>query len=322
MSDYARNIDFHQKAVLSDDVGIGVAHYLMLRYFGVCGCIDVDVARRSPFWRIERTGSALPDYLLWDANMHNIYILECKGTQTSKSNSLEQVRRGTEQVCSIKLPGRKVTPIVIGTCMLRNSTEVLIIDPEDDEGNGDGYGKYFSKNDGNLGDSIAWVIDEERFLGDMKALYMGKLLSFAGFDKEAFIQIPEHMKNEFGIYDIHDVHNTDIENVTTEFGTFRGRRRRLFERGGFIDIFQGLHSDLVNSYSNGKLTDFRLSAPGRQMASDSRNVIDHQGFYTKCSCDNNYFSIQSISPVGTLVEVNIESGERKSTGLQTQLSFL
>ncbi len=41
LSDTARRIDFHQKTLLSDEVGMGMAFYLMANYFGTVGTAKI-----------------------------------------------------------------------------------------------------------------------------------------------------------------------------------------------------------------------------------------------------------------------------------------
>ena len=44
LSSIARQIDFHQKALLSDEIGMGMAYYIMTNFFKTTEVIDVSIA--------------------------------------------------------------------------------------------------------------------------------------------------------------------------------------------------------------------------------------------------------------------------------------
>jgi hypothetical protein len=131
LSQTAKEIDFHQKGLLSDEVGIGMAYWLMANYFGVVTPpIDVDVAlRHKSFAATLGFSSAIkrkslrsaPDYI-FKLPDDEYAIVECKGTQASKSAAIDQIRRGLEQVPSILFPdGQKAQEFVISTLITHHS---------------------------------------------------------------------------------------------------------------------------------------------------------------------------------------------------------
>src|SRR5215472_8772078 len=87
LSDAAQNIDFHQKGLLSDQIGVGVAATLMGTYLNAPQAADVSVAMADPTWPIELKSDVSPDYLFFDSSQANLFVVECKGTQVSRSNS-------------------------------------------------------------------------------------------------------------------------------------------------------------------------------------------------------------------------------------------
>jgi hypothetical protein len=135
LSRIARNIDFHQKGLLSDEIGVGMAAYLMSNYFGTPRSVDISIAVRSRRWPVIQTLSTSPDYLFFDTSRQTLHVVECKGCQTSRSAALNQVRRGTEQVPSITLAnGNPIPSYVIATFLNRRQTEVLLLDPPGENG--------------------------------------------------------------------------------------------------------------------------------------------------------------------------------------------
>lgn len=126
----AKRIDFHQKGLLSDEIGVGMAALLLGSYFGAPEALDVSLALRDGTWGVQRQQASSPDYLFFDSTQTNLYVVECKGTQSSRSESLNQLRRGSEQVQSLVFNGRPTPPsFVVATCLTRTGTRVLMLDP-------------------------------------------------------------------------------------------------------------------------------------------------------------------------------------------------
>lgn len=185
LSQTATEIDFHQKGLLSDEVGIGVAYWLMTNYFGVATPpIDVDVALRHKSFAAALGFSsaakrkklrAAPDYIFKLPNSEYA-IVECKGNQTSKSAAVDQIRRGLEQVPSIFFPGgQRAQELVISTFITKKKAEVRIVDPPEDEGN----------HAGDLNRRRFVVENRERFDSLVNRLQAANLLSFAGAEGKA-----------------------------------------------------------------------------------------------------------------------------------------
>src|SRR5687767_4731722 len=55
-----------------------------------------------------------PTFLMWGTNTP-IFVVECKGSQTSRSSVITQLRRGLEQLTSISIPGVQRVDLVIAT---------------------------------------------------------------------------------------------------------------------------------------------------------------------------------------------------------------
>ena len=135
----ALELDFHQKSLLSDEFGIGMAGLFMEQHFEAAESMDVSLALRDELLaqQIEQSGQTQPDYLMWDGQPNpNYYLVECKGSQSGVAESVSQLRRGLEQLPSIEFadPARHAASYVVATCLSGNGTTLYIIDPpEEDE---------------------------------------------------------------------------------------------------------------------------------------------------------------------------------------------
>ena len=84
LSEAARNIDFHQKGLLSDQIGVGMAAILLGTYLHAPFAADVSVAMSDPAWPIDLQYDTSPDYLFFDTPQTSLFVVECKGTQTTR----------------------------------------------------------------------------------------------------------------------------------------------------------------------------------------------------------------------------------------------
>jgi hypothetical protein len=85
LSDDALGLDFHQKGLLSDEFGIGMAGLFMEQHLGAAESMDISLALRDELMaqQIEASGRTQPDYLMWNSQPHPTYfVIECKGTQS------------------------------------------------------------------------------------------------------------------------------------------------------------------------------------------------------------------------------------------------
>jgi hypothetical protein len=128
-----KSLDFHQKTLLSDEFGVGLAAHFMEARCGAWNAVDIFVAKRSG--QIVPRGSAtrsLPDYLFQGPQAGQFFIVECKGTQSSRATAIGQLRRGTEQVRTVDVVGAtSITRLVIGA-WLQRAISLLVVDPEDE----------------------------------------------------------------------------------------------------------------------------------------------------------------------------------------------
>jgi hypothetical protein len=133
-----RDLDFHQKTLMSDEFGVGFAGLVMERLFNTDAWVDTSVALADSarYQDVRRRGRLQPDYLMWqDLTGAPFYVVECKGSQSQRAVSIGQIRRGLEQVPSLRFANgaRPVERFVIATLMQASGTTVFIMDPPDDE---------------------------------------------------------------------------------------------------------------------------------------------------------------------------------------------
>jgi hypothetical protein len=184
-----RDLDFHQKTLMSDEFGVGFAGLAMERLFNTNTWVDVSVALadRARYQGIRRNGRLQPDYLMWQ-NTPNApyYVVECKGSQTQRSVSMDQIRRGLEQVPALRFggQGRQVQRFVIATLLQTTNTTIFVIDPEDDETPEERERRIIAEQSKatseKLSENVYFIPDPERF--EERATYArsAQILNWAG----------------------------------------------------------------------------------------------------------------------------------------------
>ncbi|MGA7314343.1 MAG: hypothetical protein WBX22_10255 [Silvibacterium sp.] len=242
-------MDFHQKTLLSDEFGIGFAGLILEEEFDAAQFADVSIALGDPqiYQDIRQRGGTQPDYLMWGADPNSpYYVVECKGSQTSRSTSFDQMRRGLEQVPSIVFGAgpRQVMTLVIATCMEEKRTTVFIVDPPPDE-------RYHNKGDDDS-DNVSertgewsWRIpNPEAFAKRTWVTQESSLLKWAGQYEDAArrdIELEPWRERPHVI-----PQNAPRAEVRTDVGTFIGTRNIAFPELGQrnIQIFTGVEEEL------------------------------------------------------------------------------
>lgn len=174
LSSDARQLDFHQKTLLSDEFGIAFAGLLVERLLGTSEHADVSAVlkkRKIKLPPATLTGRREPDYVMW-GKATPYYIVECKGTQSGKSQSVKQMASGLEQVQSLNFVGsrRPVIKLVVGTHLLADDTQVYVVDPP----NGDGVARN------RTGAKPLVLENNETLEAELAATVNSRLLRWAG----------------------------------------------------------------------------------------------------------------------------------------------
>jgi hypothetical protein len=245
-------MDFHQKTLLSDEFGIGMAGLLIEKLFGAGSFVDISIALNDPtmYQGIDLEGDTQPDYLMWgEGNNSPYYVVECKGSQSSRNSSYDQLRRGLEQVPSVVLGAgpRQVLTIVVATCMLENRTDVLVLDPPPDPPDDDVPEKEFAERVSERTGKRSWRIhNPEDFRHRAMIAEGSNLLKWAGQYQTASVRDRrlERIQPE-----LLAMPNAPLETKETEVGVFRGVEQPLFPALGAknLRIFTGVEKELLES---------------------------------------------------------------------------
>jgi hypothetical protein len=176
------------------------------------------------------------------------YVVECKGSQTDRNTSYDQLRGGLEQVPAIVIaPGaRQVVTFIIATCMLENETEVLVLDPPPSSPD-DPVGKEQARKRSKETKERTWrVRDPEIFYRraliaeDSNLLkWAGQYRAASGRDAQLRGLVPAELAPD----------NAPLEIKKTDFGVFLGTEHLLFPELGIRDlrIFTGVDQALLES---------------------------------------------------------------------------
>lgn len=255
LSDDARRMDFHQKTLLSDEFGVGMAGLLMENFFAAGSFVDISVALNDPaaYQDIEQEGDAQPDYLMWgDQADSPYYIVECKGTQSNRGESHNQLRRGLEQVPSVVLGAgpRQVVTVVVATCMLNDRTEVLVLDPPPDKTDDEHRRKQESERVSERTGKRSWRISNpEAFHERTVVAEESNLLKWAGQFRSATARDRRLESTQPEPIQLPDA---PLETKRTDVGVFRGIEQPLFPALGLrnLKIFTGVEEELLESLIN------------------------------------------------------------------------
>jgi len=237
LSKTARDLDFHQKALLSDEMGMGFAHYIMAKFLNAVNPVDISYAIAHPSYGISHAGGPSPDYLFFDETSGAKYVVECKGTQTSHAASIAQLQRGTEQVWTINpTDGSSLVKLVIATCLLSKRTEVYVVDPESDQPEADD-----SPMDDGSRERRTLDTNGPFFRRNVRLIGRAKTLAFTGLNEEAYSLLPEYMQEwARGV----PPSQSPVETLTTSLGVFDGTKVYLtLTDGTRIEIFRGILSE-------------------------------------------------------------------------------
>jgi hypothetical protein len=298
LSEDARNIDFHQKGLLSDQIGVGMAAVLLGDYLGAPLTADVSLAVADPTWPVDLEDGPSPDYLFFDAERTTIFVVECKGTQTSRRTALEQLRRGSEQVPALTFTdGRQPPPaIVVATHLSTDGTQILVIDPP-----GDDERPKRSETAKRRGQR-EWTIEKtDDFVRTLGLLSEAKLLSFAGADAVAATKVDraEVLRSK-----VRRSRPRETKIEENALGTFRGVTGRFgVKDGSTIDVFQGLDATVYEALSADEvartveaLKNFRAKESGTDLR--SRPVLS--------SREQGALVVRSLGPDGSFLQVRVQ----------------
>lgn len=251
LSQDAWDIDFHQKTLMSDEMGVGFTAFLMENFYNAPSPMDVEVVlRNQSIPRLQRLSvrSPLPDYLFRDLQ-GNYYVVECKGTRQSRTPMLKQLRRGLEQVpCLIFPSGQQPVRLVIGARLSKRTIEVYIIDPP-------AIADEFSEN-GKKKQQIYIVKDIEQFEKDVESMRRANLFLFVGVTGKAIEALP-HIEEKEKLSRGPIIKEPQARVQSEEIGQeFLGTRQPIKISSGNerVTIFQGISAEVYHNIEENDLS--------------------------------------------------------------------
>jgi hypothetical protein len=281
----ARRLDFHQKTLLSDEFGIGFGGLLLEDRFGSGQFVDISKALQDPqtYQEIQQEGRAQPDYLIWgEAPGSPYYVVECKGSQSSRGYSVDQLHRGLEQVPSIVFGAgaRDVTSLVVATYLGETNTTVFVIDPPPEPPDfEDGEDVNSEKVSERIGKRRWRIPNSERFAGRTWVAQESALLKWAGQYRQAAERDAELEPHVERVTEIPQ--SAEPVRKETEFGAFVGMRTSSFPELGRnqVRIFTGIDEQLFASLAerNPQTRDIALESQTR-FRHDREQAREHSPF--------------------------------------------
>lgn len=297
LSDAALGIDFHQKALMSDQIGIGMAALIMELYFNASDAADVAVVLDERILPVELAHAASPDYLFSNADRTAYYVVECKGTRCSRSVALQQLRRGTEQATSLRFTDGRQPPIalVIGTRLTEAKTEILIVDPPPDE---EEQERETRQDPRGLGPKERWISDSKKFQQDIGRASALKVLGYAGADQTARDIATRRWPSVADAWPTRARRTVVRKNV---FGEFFGVQQTLpFRDGVRVEVFQGIVREVLAGHS--AHTDEDPEADREELV---RRIRTHDPVHVGRVENEDGIGALSLSSDGTILEVRL-----------------
>ena len=226
--------------------------------------------------------------------------------QSSRPATIDQLRRGTEQVPSIIFnDGRRIESLVIATCMLSNGTTVYIIDPIDEEGDNHSNFDEFHKAE-RTGPNQWQVKDDEWFAMDSRLFSRAKTLSFAGADFEALAQLPSSIQESWMKYARKPLKEIRLH---TDFGDFTGVSTPIRTTDGLrITIYRGILEELKEKQSIPLFDESIREKRGREIISPPKSFTSQfkeESYISKLTKSKIRVRNQSICRDGTIFRITI-----------------
>lgn len=266
-----KDIDFHQKTVLSDELGVGMTHWIMTALLGARSHVDVQaavkataLAQQQGFPVATLATNRSPD-LLYRFDRGRFAVVECKGSQSNHNQTLKQLTSGLEQVPSLRINNARLAEeYVVAARYGLHRTDVYIVDPPGDETDPDAPRpdpQEPAANEETNNPKTLSAPDAEALQADVDRLYAATLLAFAGDAQSAAVLA--------GLDDERVPETTDPERRGPEPETILirdeptglelyGRQATFPVRGAVegvrrVDLFQGVASDALPDLRQGNV---------------------------------------------------------------------
>lgn len=310
LSREAKEIDFHQKGLLSDEMGVGMAAYLMATFCNAPQSLDVDVAIRRRLLPVTTVHDVAPDYIFFDAAQTTFFVVECKGTQTSRANAMKQLVRGCEQVPSLQFTdGTIATALVVATHLSEDATNTYVLDPPPDDHVGDGskVPDDPEQQDSSKPIEVApnrWEVrDLAAFRRATQVGVQARLLAFAGDEEGAANKLREILVIDRSR---RMLRGQPPQVRETEQGEFVGTTQVLPTRDAVrLEAFHGTARPLIESSMSGDVERFREEALAFQRRVQPSDSAQSAAFVSSFENAGDALTVSSVSAEGTMLSLRV-----------------
>lgn len=263
---------FHPNAKVLTVAAPGGAARQLAQKLGRASTADLKNVDFARFFHVELRRS-LPDYIFKGRRKNQYYIVECKGTQSSKSATIGQLQRGSEQVVTIGIePPAKVTRLVIAS-WLKEGIAIFVIDPD-------------SKRESQT--LSRWSIDEISAFAHAKQLsYVGDHRGAATLLKGMIEPTPDLVLEE-----------RELDFRQTKFGIFLGTEESItMPDRRLIRMFRGIQADFYRGILSANREKIHLLA--------SPHARGKHAFSSEVLIGTQNRVVRSFARDGSLFEVEI-----------------
>ena len=226
LSQYSRKLDFHQKTLLSDDLGVAVACYLTEKFFPVSDIANTTTAVESKLLGAYKQGRKWPDLVCTNSSGSTAYVVECKGSGSDWTEVRRQLTNGVRQVTAVGfLPSVATERFVFATQLRDADILVHAIDPPEDDG---------------TVERLRNVREDQVVLesAEIQNLSNARTLSYCGDYGSAFKLLPSGVLEQ---YPAVAAHHFEPERLTIGKVKAVGRTDRWeTPEGGQVTVFRGL----------------------------------------------------------------------------------
>lgn len=293
----AVDLDFYQKILLSGEIGVGLAALVMKLFFGVTKPgVDVSAALKTPRYRLHRRRRTrrTPDYLFHNhAFSGHVYIVECKGNQTSYQQSINQLSSGAQQVRCVRFTNNRPTTSLVIASDLSSTGDVYVLDPPaEEDGVNSGYSFESGATDKGRGQ---WVVeDPERFGRELARTSAAQLLTYAGDFESAYrvaMVEPSSVEAPF-------IPGSRIATRENDLGVFEGRSStQSLPDGTVVTLFRGIDA---------KLRKQLIATPESDDGRRDTSAFKDRPFVVVATGPRQQ-SLASVSSAGTMLEIRFSA---------------
>lgn len=270
-----------------------MAGLFLEQIFNAPSFVDVSVALDDPavYQDVQQMASPQPDYLMWgEPPQSPYYVVECKGCQTNSSTSIDQIRRGLEQVPSLVfgMGARTVVTLVVATYLAQDRTTVFVLDPPNDNSS-DSHSES-EKVSERTGKRSWRITNVKEFELRARLSRESELLKWAG----QFSQALERDRLLTHREAVPSLPNFELEVRKTNIAAYRGYSFSLFPEldRPALKVFTGVEDELLARITEASPELHRAAAAIQNRVSE--HAIDRASPYESLSRDGTCMIVEGV----------------------------